>query len=466
MKDPNGGVHMKLKFLLTILIVATLVLSIGYIQATPLGGAKVVLLDESGKPLTDHGKVYYTVWAFDENGDITTIQRGTLEKNLLFSGNTIRIPATSLNQAKNIAKKIGSKTAFIGIDIWVVKDGKVYTLPPESFETKLTKTTLPENIKLKINLGEARVKTIGGEVKIHKETNKAEPLVSGHWYEWRTVRGGENSYNNVKIPVLIIHNLAWTDVFGTVDIAAEVQKYWGPDVTVAFGDQISEKVNFDPSSITVKALGRSITDYYAGGDDITVPKEYFWGYVWIKGTVHYIHQKEYSCYTGLGCFETGNERYFAKIDGFTIDRYGTVKHIESGYSLGKPPYNFPSEWMKKSEGINGSINAPISISEFYGKIYAGSDGHSFGVGIPVGAVLEALSDNSLPAWFNALTVGFSTGDYGSYVMLGHLKNKGPESQVTFYAMESRYKVRIPVHHWYGTSYENVNVPIGLYVEVD
>ena len=458
---------MKRKILLFILVVAILIFSIGYIQATPLGGARVTLLDENGKALTDYGKVYYTVWTFDEKGSIKTLQGGTLERSFIFSGNTIRISAPSLNRAREIAKKIGSKTAFIGIDLWVVKDGKVYTLPPESFETKVGEATLPESVKLRINLMNATVKRIKEETTTAKTGGKnIKPLVSGHWYEWRTVRGGENSYNNVEIPVLIIHNLAWSDVFGTVDIAAEVQKYWGPDVTVAFGDQISKKVKFDPSSITVKALGRSITDYYAGGDDITVPKEYSGGYVWIKGTVHYIHQKEYSCYTGLGCFETGNERYFAKIDRFTIDRYGTVKHIKSGHSLGMPRYNFPSEWMKKSEGISGNINAPISISEFYGKIYAGSDGHSFGVGVPVGAILKGLSGGALPDWFDAITIGFSTGDYASYVMLGHLKNKGPDSQVTFYAMESKYKVRIPVHHWYGTSYEDVNVPVGLYVEVD
>ena len=183
--------------------------------------------------------------------------------------------------------------------------------------------------------------------------------------------------------------------------------------------------------------------------------------------MHYIYQKEYSCYTGLGCFETGNERYFAKIDRFTIDRTsGNIKHIESGSTLGKLPYNFPDEWMKKSSGISGTIDSPISIYEFYGHIYAGSDGRSFGVGIPIGAILEYFAGGELPGWFNVLTVGFSTGDYESYVMLGHLKNKGPESQVTFYAMESKYKVEIPVHHWYGTTYENMNVPVGLYVEVD
>lgn len=458
---------MRRKVLLSILIVAALAFSIGYIQATPLGGARVTLLDGNGKALTDYGRVYYTVWTFDEDGSIKTLQRNTLERNFIFSSNTIRISAPSLNQAREIAKRIGSKTAFIGIDLWIVKEGEVYTLPPESFETKVGETTLPESVKLRINLMNATVKRIKKKTTTTTKTGgkNIKPLISGHWYEWRTVR--ENSYNNVKIPVLIIHNWAWTDVFGTVDIAAEIQKYWGPEVTVAFGDQISEKVNFDPSSITVKVLGRSITDYYAGGDDITVPKEYSGGYVWIKGTVHYIHQKEYSCYTGLGCFETGNERYFAKIDRFSIsETINGIKNIESGHTLGMPPYNFPTRWMKKSDGIPRSIGQKVYLENFYGKIYAGSDGHSFGVGVPVGAILKGLSGGALPDWFDAITIGFSTGDYASYVMLGHLKNKGPASQVTFYAMESEYKVRIPVHHWYGTTYEDVNVPIGLYVEVD
>lgn len=459
---------MKQKVVIVLVIATVLIFAIGYAVATPIGGAKVLLLDENKKPLTQYGKVYYTIWTFDEKGNIKILQRGSLEKKFLLSDNTIKISSTTLDKARDIAKRIHSKTAFIGLDIWVEKDEKVYTLPPESFEAALDKSTLPKNIELKVNLKEARVTNIDqireNGINI-KEKGKITPLLSGQWFEWRTIE--EESYSNVKIPVLIIHNNVWSDVFGTVDIAVETQKYWGPDVTVAFGDQISKKINFDPSSITVKVLGRSITDYYAAGDDITVPKTQFWGYVWIKGTVHYIYQKEYSCYTGLGCFETGNERYFAKIDRFTVDRVsGNVKHVESGSTLGKPQYNFPEEWMNKSKGINGTINNPVSISEFYGHIYAGTDGHSFGVGIPVGAILKGLSGGALPDWFDALTIGFSTGDYSSYVMLGHLKNKGPKSQVTFYAMESKYKVRIPIHHWYGTTYDDVNVPIGLYVEVD
>ncbi len=449
----------KWKPLFAILLGLLIIGVLSYTQATPIGGAKVILLDENGKALTDYGKVYYTVWTFEKNGSIKTLQRGMLEKNFIFSGNTIKIPSTPLNQAKNTAARIGSKTAFIGIDVWIVKNGKVYTLPPESFETKLTKTLLPENIKIKINMTEAVIKDLK-ELKTAPPKSSLQPTAHDIYYTWKTE--SQKSYTNVKIPILIIKNNVSSDIHGSAYLGVIVQKYWGPDVTVAFGDEISKKVKFDPSSIEVKILGRSTTDYYAGGYYVTVPDR-SWGYVWIRGTVHYIYQKEYLC--TAWCHPTGNERYFAKIDGFTVDRVGErVKHIESGSTLGRPPYNFPSSWMEKSEGITVGINESVSLCEFYDRIYAGSDGYSFGVGVPVGAILDALADGSLPSWFNVITVGFSTGDHSSYVMLGGVDNKGPPTPVTFHAMESNYKLRIPVHHWYGTSYEDVNVPIGLYVE--
>ncbi|WP_456421227.1 hypothetical protein [Thermococcus sp.] len=450
-------------FLLGLMVAGVL----GYARVNPIGGARVVLLDETGNALTGQGKVYYTVWTFNEKGSIKVLEKGSLERKLFFPGNTIRITSNVLNEAKTIARKIGSKTAFIGVDVWVVKNGVVYTLPPDSFEVTAQQETLPKTVKLKFNLKEAKKTTIA---EIEKRAGvQPQGYLNPPWFEWRTIR--EQRFQNVKIPVLIIHNNVWSEVFGTADIGITVQKYWGPDVTVAMGDEISEKVEFDPSSITVKVLGRSITNYFAGGDDITVPKEDFWGYVWIKGTVHYIYQKEYMCErNSLGqvtCSPTGNERYFAKIDNFAITgTHGNVKDIASGATLGKPPYNFPSEWMKKSSGISGTLSKPVYIADFYGKIYAGSDGHSFGVGVPIGAILEALSRGNLPPWFATITVGFSVSDYSSYVMLGHVKNKGPSSSVTFHAMESKYTVEIPVHHWYGTTYEKVNVPIGLYVEVN
>ncbi|WP_461864295.1 hypothetical protein [Thermococcus sp.] len=67
-----------LGILLGLLIIGAVV----YIQAAPIGGANVYLLDEAGNPLTDHGKVYYTIWTFDRNSSIKILQKGTLTRNL------------------------------------------------------------------------------------------------------------------------------------------------------------------------------------------------------------------------------------------------------------------------------------------------------------------------------------------------------------------------------------------------
>ncbi|WP_297488750.1 hypothetical protein [Thermococcus sp.] len=458
---------MRWKLLVGVLLTASIFLTI-IASATPIGKIDVKVSTPQG---LQGAKVYYDIWTFTKNGSIVVIKRGTLGGHLFFK-NSIYLSKGELQKIKNSAETIGSKTSFIGVDLWIEKDGKVYSLIDgvDKPLSALSGWGFEKSIELTLNLKDAsavpiphaRIKTLSKGITPESPTK--------HWYEWRTIR--EQRFQNVKIPILIIHNNVWSDIFGTADIGITALKYWGPDVTVAFGDMISEKVKFDPSSIKVKVLERSITDYYAGGDDITVPKEYRWGYVWIKGTVHYIYQKEYFCYKSAyhpqpTCLFTGNERYFAKIDSFTIDRVsGNVKHITSGSTLGKPPYNFPSSWMERSSGINGTLNRPIYVADFYGEIYTGSNGCSFCVGVPVGAILDALADGSLPPWFATVTVGFSVSDYSSYVMLGHVKNKGPSSTVTFHAMESKYKVEIPVKHWFWTSHEDVNVPIGLYVEAD
>lgn len=153
---------------------------------------------------------------------------------------------------------------------------------------------------------------------------------------------------------------------------------------MAFGSLLSKRVKFDTGSIKVKALGRSVTDYYRAGQEITVPGD-SWGYIWIRGTVHYIYQVEYACYPGAsvgspGCKLTGNERYFAKIDRFTVNRtINGIKYIEKGATLWKPPYVLPNEYMKESGGINVSTGDYIYLASFYRTIYTGEAGYHFGV---------------------------------------------------------------------------------------
>jgi len=75
----------------------------------------------------------------------------------------------------------------------------------------------------------------------------------------------------------------------------------------------------------------------------------------------------------------------------------------------------------------------------------------------------------LPPWFNALVVGFSVKDSMNYAMMGHLINSGPD-KVTFYAMESNYKMSIPTRRaaWkiWEPAYVSTKIPVGLYIKVE
>ncbi|ALM75521.1 conserved exported hypothetical protein [Thermococcus barophilus] len=249
----EGGASMKR--LLALLVGVLILVALGYTQAAPIGGARLTLFDEKGKPLTDYGKVYYSIWTFDKNGSIEVLQKGTLTKNLLksliFPDNMIKL---NLDTPRSIAKTKGSHTAFIGIDVWVVKDGKLYTFPPESFEVKVSKNTFAKNIMLKFNFKEARVKDLKA---LSSKASKIQPMAHDVYYVWKTVE--DKSYQHQKIPVLIVKNKASNGVYANIEMAYRGSYYLGPMVTVAFGDLISEKISFDPSSITVKALGRSVT---------------------------------------------------------------------------------------------------------------------------------------------------------------------------------------------------------------
>jgi len=446
---------MERKFLLAILIVTTLVFSIGYIRATPIGGARVFLLDESGKPLTNQGEVYYTIWTFDEKGSMKILQKGTLSgsilKRLISQEGVVKL---NLDAPRGIAMNKGSHTAFIGVDVWVVKDGKLYTLPPESFEVKASKNTLPKNIELRFNLREARLKDLK---TLNSKNSEVQPMAHDVYYVWDTVE--DKSYSHQKIPVMIVENNADTSVYANIEMAFQGSYYWGPMVTVAFGDRISEKLSFDPSSITVKALGRSVTKKYKASWTATV-YSHSSRYIWIKGTVHYIYQKEYYC--SLSCEPTGNERYFVKIDNFDTNYYNNIYHIETGESSGKPPYSVPSHWIERTGAV---YNSKADIEDFYSEIYVGTNGEGFNIGIPLGALISFLGPETAPTWLNVVVTGFSLEDYVNYAVLGHIQSTNG-AYLHFRGVKSAYKMKIPIaHHWYGDTYGDTPVPVGFYIEV-
>ena len=234
--------------------------------------------------------------------------------------------------------------------------------------------------------------------------------------------------------------------------------YWGPMVTVAFGNRISEKISFDPSSITVKVLGRSTTKKYKASW-ITDVAPHSSTYIWIRGSVHYIYQKEYYC--SPYCEPTGNERYFVKIDNFDTQYYSGIYHIETNENYGEPPYSVPSRWVEPTGEV---YNNKADIEDFYSEIYVGTDGESFNIGAPLGALVSFLGPETAPAWLNVLVAGFSLEDYADYAVTGSVQSKNG-AYLHFREMKSAYEMMLPVKTWYGTAYVQTPVPIGFYIKV-
>jgi hypothetical protein len=449
--------------LLTISILLTLVAS-----ATPIGRVEINV----STPSEIRGaKIYYAVWTFAENGSLMIVKKGTLS-NSLFSKNSVYLSKAELQRIEKVAERAGSKTAFVGIDLWVEKDGKVYSLVDGS-DKPLSGWELEKRIAFKLNLKEASVVPIPLSREIKTTPREITPMSpTKHWYEWRTA--DEQWFTHVKIPLLIVNKKSRTKLSATVQLGAKHSSYMGPDVIIAFGDKISDKVSFDPSSIKLKVLERSFTDWYRGGSIMNMEPDDNWGYIWVKGTVHYIHQKEYFCYESAyhphpTCIFTGNERYFAKIDRFDISsKHGSVKDIESGVSFEKPPFS-PGDVPVEYITLSGPKGKDVYFADFFDKIYSETKGYSFGIGAPVGALINYLTGERLPSWFNLLLVGFSVSGYSNYAVMGEVKNEGPVSNVEFSAAKSEYTVSIPINkpwwEFWKSDHVDTNVPVGFYIEV-
>jgi len=210
---------MRWKPIVALGILAVLI-GFGYIQASPVGGAKISVLDENGKAITSHGTVQYAVWTFGENGSIKVIKRGTLKEGFRSNGNTVEISRKELEEIRRIARDIGSKTGFVGIDTWVEGGGKVYTLPPESFEIDASgENILPLRFKIKLNLRNAEVtdiKRLFSSIKegVYSTRRRASPQLIPIEYKWATVM--QSSFQNVEIPILIINNSAGSSIHASV----------------------------------------------------------------------------------------------------------------------------------------------------------------------------------------------------------------------------------------------------------
>jgi len=472
---------MKRWWLIGMLLVLMAVVTIGFVNATD-NDIHIELTDNTGKPITTtlpNSKVFVNIWTFDENGRIVSLQSEELKAGFLSPSNTITLSYNTIQKAKKFAKKKGSLTAFIGVDVAILDDkGKLWTFPPTSFEIPLKEKkdwfavlNKPKTIKLKLNVSEARVtdlsKMLPKEEKL--TTKNFEPLYVPSRYEWRTVKDISLGYTD--IPVLIIKNNRYTDIRGSIEMGYYYES--GPKLSVAFGYKISDSIKFDPDKIEVKVLDRTKTDYYKAGRTVDVDRHHYWGYIYIEAKPHYIFRKEYFCYYSRWshqwiCFETGNEEHLVKIDDFKIDHVtGRIKVIKSGVKLEKPSFGIPSsDYATSTNNLKVYQGGTAQLEEFFDEIYQGSVGYKFGIGIPVGAAIKFFRGCEVPRWLDAITVGVSYTDEVRYVFTGHIENHGPSSPVYVHGMKSKYKVNIKENYWWWTNWYQTQVPMGFYVEVN
>ncbi len=452
-------------WLVGVLLVLTAVVTICFVNAMD-NSVRIELTDSTGKPITTalpNSKVFVNIWTFDDNGSIVNLQSEELKAGFLSPSNTVILSDNTIQKVKEFAKKRGSLTAFIGVDVAILDEkGKLWTFPPTSFEIPLKEKkdlfailNKPKTIKLKLNIKEAKVTDLDKILpKEEKLTSKNfEPLYVPSRYEWRTMKDISLGYTD--IPVLIIKNNRYTDVRGAIEMGYYYES--GPKLSVAFGYKISDSVKFDPDKIEVKILDRTKTDYYKAGKTVDVDRHHYWGYIYVEAKPHYIFRKEYFCYYSRWshrwiCFETGNEEHLVKIDDFKIDHItGRIKVIKSRAKLEKPSFGIPSsDYATFTNNLvyQGDV---AYLEDFLSEIYPDIVEYRLGIGIPVGASIKFFRGCEVPCWLDAITVSIDC--------LGLIENDGPHPMYV-HSMKSKNEVEVKVTGWNRTQ-----IPLGFYVEI-
>jgi len=446
---------MKLGWLIGTLLVLTAVVTICFVNATN-NSIHIELTDSTGEPITTllpNSKVFVNIWTFDENGEIVNLQSEELKAGFLSPSNTVTLSYNTIQKVKEFAKKRGSLTAFIGVDVAILdKKGKLWTFPPTSFEIPLEEKKNWFNIfdkpkTVKLRMSKAKVTNLS-EIFSGEGDSHPKDFYNSLRYEWRTVKDISLGYTD--IPVLIIKNNGCADVCGSIDMG---YYGFGPRLSVAFGYGISDSTKFDPNKVRIIVLDRTKTDYYKAGDSVKVDRDHLWGCIYVKAKPHYIFRKEFLCYRRNQCFETGNEEHLVKIDDFKIDHItGRIKVIKSRAKLEKPSFGIPSsDYATFTNNLKLNRGDVAYLEDFLSEIYPNIVEYRLGIGIPVGASIKFFRGCEVPCWLDAITVSIDC--------LGLIENDGPHP-VYVHGMKSKYEVEVKVTGWNRTQ-----IPLGFYVEI-
>ncbi len=382
------------------------------------------------------GTVYYALWTFSGNGSIEMFERGRTDGR-------IHLTEDTLKKLKSIAKSRGSHSVFIGVDLWVVKDGKLYTLPPESVELPLNAGSfIPDEYYLNVSTREA----LEGQI------------LSGETPEWKTAY--ERTYRGVKLPLMVISKNS--SLQNSVTLIFKLKSHSplvGPKVTVVYGKGIDAGGESLPESVRIRILDSPVTGRYSGGTTIKMGKNDTTAAVGVYTTIHLEIQKEVVCGAG-GCRPTGNERYILSVEKIGGDYDGSgYRSLEVWSSEEISNITLPPGLdFVPANGTEIRGNGMGYITAVYGDVWA-KDTTLYGLGIasPAGWVLKKL-DGSLPEWFNLVPI-----EVGNSIAVS-IHNEGA-LPIKVYGATTPYTVSLKTSPS-GGGYTTTKLPFGCFIRIE
>ncbi len=417
------------KKLAAIIVLILVLAGVGYIYSTE--GANITL-QWTEKP---GGTVYYALWTFSSNGSIEVLERGKTDGKIHLTEGTLK-DLTSLARAR------GSHSVFIGVDLWVVKGGKLYTLPPESVELPLnTGSITPEEYHLNVSM---------------KDT--LESPVSAGTPEWKTYY--ERTYSGIKLPLMVISKNSTLKNNVTVIFKLKSHSIMvGPRVTVVYGKNNGENGGAFPVGMKIRILDSPLTGRYFGGTTIKMRGNDTTAAVGVYVTLHLEKQREVVCGAG-GCSPTGNERYILSVEkvggGGDGSGYSSLELWSiRGTDKNAPPVGLDFVPVNGTEIHGDNIGY---ITAIYGDVWAnGTTPYSLGVAAPAGWVLKKL-DDSLPEWFALVPV-----EVGNSIAVS-IHNEGA-FPMSAYGATTPYRVSLKISPSRG-EYTTTKLPFGFFIRLE
>jgi len=418
------------KKLAAIIVLILVLAGVGYVYTTE--GANITL-QWTEKP---GGTVYYALWTFSGNGSMEVFERGR-------TGGRIHLTEGTLKELTSLAKTRGSHSVFIGVDLWVVKDGKLYTLPPESIE-------------LPLNAGSF----IPDEYYLNVSTTGAleDQISSGETPEWKTTY--ERTYTGVKLPLMVISKNS--SLQNSVTLIFKLKSHSplvGPKVTVVYGKGTGVGGESLPEGMRIRILDSPVTGRYSAGTTIRMRGNDTTAAVGVYTTIHLEIQKEVVCGTG-GCRPTGNERYILSVEkiGGGYDGSG-YRSLEIWSSEGTGNTTLPQGLdFVPANGTEIHGDNMGYITAVYGDVWAnGTTPYSLGVAAPAGWVLKKL-DDSLPGWFSLVPI-----EVGNSIAVS-IHNEGA-FPIRAYGATTPYRVSLKTSPSRG-EYTTTKLPFGFFIRLE